>query len=112
MKQIGIRDLKARASGIIKHVAESRETYIVTNHGHAVGVLSPAIPETDNSAGIKIVPCGQINFRHEAGRRTENHFTTLSESIQPPRRAAACGAPRHNTTARIRPGGSGGPALP
>jgi len=42
MKEIGIRELKARASEIVRKVAEERASYTVTRRGRPVGVLGPA----------------------------------------------------------------------
>ena len=42
MKDIGIRELKAHASAIVRKVAEDRATYTVTHRGRPVGILSPA----------------------------------------------------------------------
>ena len=42
MKDIGIRELKARASELIRHVAEEQATYTITRRGLPVGVLAPA----------------------------------------------------------------------
>lgn len=41
MAQIGVRELKARASEIIRAVRERRARYIVTYRGRPVGVLLP-----------------------------------------------------------------------
>lgn len=42
MKEIGIRELKARASGIVRQVAEQRTACVITRRGRAVGLLAPA----------------------------------------------------------------------
>jgi prevent-host-death family protein len=42
MKDIGIRELKARASELVRKVAEQNATYLITRRGRAVGVLAPA----------------------------------------------------------------------
>jgi prevent-host-death family protein len=42
MKEVGIRELKARTSEIVRKVAESHVSYTVTCRGRPVGVLSPA----------------------------------------------------------------------
>ena len=42
MKEIGIRDLKARASDLVRQVCENHATYTITRRGRAVGVLAPA----------------------------------------------------------------------
>lgn len=41
MPDIGIRELKARASEIVRSVRENRTRYVVTHRGRAVAVLMP-----------------------------------------------------------------------
>lgn len=41
MKDIGIRDLKARASEIVHAVREGHERYVITHRGRPVGLLCP-----------------------------------------------------------------------
>jgi prevent-host-death family protein len=41
MKDIGIRELKAKASELVRHVAEEHATYTITRRGRPVGVLAP-----------------------------------------------------------------------
>lgn len=41
MKEIGIRELKARASELVRKVSEERAIYTITRRGRAVGVLAP-----------------------------------------------------------------------
>lgn len=42
---VGVRDLKARASEMVRFVAEQRATYVVTRRGRPVGLLTP-LPST------------------------------------------------------------------
>jgi prevent-host-death family protein len=49
MKDIGIRELKKKASALVRHVAESREPYTITRRGKAVAVLSPLRPGLEES---------------------------------------------------------------
>lgn len=46
MKQIGIRELKARASEVVRAVKEQRARYVITQRGEPVAVLLPvdAVP--------------------------------------------------------------------
>lgn len=46
MKEIGIRELKARASEVVRAVKEHRARYIITQRGEPVAVLLPldAVP--------------------------------------------------------------------
>jgi len=41
MPEIGIRDLKARATAIVRAVRERRARYLITYRGQPVGVLLP-----------------------------------------------------------------------
>ena len=41
MKDIGIRELKTRASELVRHVAEEQATYTITRRGRPVGILAP-----------------------------------------------------------------------
>lgn len=45
MAEVGIRDLKARASEILRDVRDKRARYVVTYRGKPVGLLLP-LPET------------------------------------------------------------------
>ena len=49
MKEVGIRELKAKASEIVRRVAEHHATYTVTCRGRPVGVLAPATLESSHS---------------------------------------------------------------
>jgi len=44
MKDIGVRELKARATEIVRRVAENREPYLITRRGKPAGVLLPVEP--------------------------------------------------------------------
>jgi prevent-host-death family protein len=59
MPEIGVRELKARASEIIRQVRERRVRYTVTYRGRPVGVLmplgetpSPDAGTTDEAEGV------------------------------------------------------------
>lgn len=41
MPSIGVRDLKARASAILRTVRERRRRYLVTSHGRPIAALIP-----------------------------------------------------------------------
>ncbi len=51
MPDIGVRELKTRASEIIREVREERARYVITHRGHPVGLLIPVddavSPESD-----------------------------------------------------------------
>lgn len=50
MPEIGIRELKARASEIIRKVRDRRARYVITYRGRPVGVLLP-LEEPELEAG-------------------------------------------------------------
>ena len=41
MKDIGIRELKAHASELVRHVAGEQATYTITRRDRPVGILAP-----------------------------------------------------------------------
>jgi prevent-host-death family protein len=41
MSEVGVRELKARASEIIRNVRDRRARYIITYRGRPVGILMP-----------------------------------------------------------------------
>jgi len=41
MRQIGVQELKARASDILRNVGEKNATYVITYQGKPYGVLMP-----------------------------------------------------------------------
>ncbi len=41
MEEIGIRELKARASEVVRAVKERRARYIITQRGHPAAILLP-----------------------------------------------------------------------
>lgn len=63
MKDIGIRELKARASELVRHVAEEHATYTITKRGRPVGILAPPDylqserPDAGDTAWNRLVEC-------------------------------------------------------
>jgi prevent-host-death family protein len=53
MNEIGIRELKAKASELVRRVAEDHAVYTITRRGRPVGVLAPAdfVPAKGREAG-------------------------------------------------------------
>ena len=49
MAEVGVRELKARASEIIRDVREGRTRYVITHRGRPVGLLIP-LEEPGSSA--------------------------------------------------------------
>ena len=53
MPEIGVRELKTRASEILREVREHNARYVITYRGRSVAVLSPleAVPEGEALVG-------------------------------------------------------------
>ena len=67
----GVRELKAGAAGIVRHVREEQATYVVTHRGVPVGVLMPIGPDGQAAAADD---AGAWNDFLQAGRRLEKAF--------------------------------------
>ncbi len=68
MPEIGVRELKARASEIVRAVRERRARYLITYRGKPVGILLPvgeaegddlAVQERRDAAWRELVALGQ-----------------------------------------------------
>jgi prevent-host-death family protein len=71
MPDVGIRELKARASEIIQNVRERRARYIITYRGRPVGLLMPL----DEVRATPLPPAG------ESGTAVWEELTRLGEEI-------------------------------
>jgi prevent-host-death family protein len=66
---VGVRELKANASSILRQVRESRTSFIVTHRGTAVGVILPLERPAEEAPSLDIDDAtAWANFL-EAGRR-------------------------------------------
>jgi prevent-host-death family protein len=70
MAEIGVRDLKARASEIIRAVREQHARYVITYRGRPVGVLLP-LGE----------PSGETSVDIESGQAAWEELVRLGEAI-------------------------------
>jgi len=77
VNEIGIRDLKAKASELVRHVAEDHAVYTITRRGRPVGVLAP----TD------YVPHARTAKNDEAWDRLEEMWRRFDAS-PPPKKSA------------------------
>jgi prevent-host-death family protein len=71
-KSVGIRELKANAAGILRHVREAHATYVVTHRGRPVGMILPV--EAENDASEPGDAHGAWQAFLTAGRRLEPRF--------------------------------------
>ncbi len=67
MPEIGVRELKTRASEILRNVRKNRASYVFTYRGRPVGILMPLekaepmepIPSSDSSAWDELTRLGR-----------------------------------------------------
>lgn len=71
MPDVGVRELKAHASEIIREVREQRARYVITYRGRPVGLLMPL-----DEAGAALPPLSE-----EAGDSAWEALTRLGEEI-------------------------------
>jgi prevent-host-death family protein len=75
MREIGIRELKTRASEILRDVRDHRAQYVITLRGRPVGILQPIAapePSTSNSAAWDEL----FELGEEIGRGWSSPLTT------------------------------------
>jgi antitoxin (DNA-binding transcriptional repressor) of toxin-antitoxin stability system len=72
-KVVGVRELKTHAARILRHVRESRASYILTHRGRAVGMILPLEPSEDAVLASEDTAAAWDAFLH-AGRRLEGRF--------------------------------------
>jgi prevent-host-death family protein len=74
-KLVGVRELKANAARILRHVRESRTSFILTHRGRAVAVILPFDPiESHSQAGDDSDAAAAWDTFTRAGRRLERRF--------------------------------------
>ena len=81
MPDVGVRELKARASEIVRNVRERRARYVITYRGRPVGLLMPLdeVPPTPpTSAGVSAIAVWEELTRlgEEIGRGWRSPLTS------------------------------------
>jgi prevent-host-death family protein len=71
MPDVGVRELKARASEIIRNVRDRRTRYVITHRGRPVGLLIPL----DETRAASLPPAG------ESAATAWDELTRLGEEI-------------------------------
>jgi prevent-host-death family protein len=71
MPDVGVRELKARASEIVRDVRERRARYVITYRGRPVGILAP----------LETMPQGEVLLGNEQGADAWEELTRLGEEI-------------------------------
>jgi len=81
MPDVGVRELKARASEIVRNVRERRTRYVITYRGRPVGLLMPldeVTPTSPTSAGASAIAVWEELTRlgEEIGRGWRSPLTS------------------------------------
>jgi len=96
MPDVGVRELKARASEIIRDVRERRTRYIITYRGRPVGLLMPL----DETRAASLLPDGEAatsvwdeltRLGEEIGRGWRSTLTSAELLSEMRRQEVACG---------------------
>ncbi len=76
MEEIGIRELKARASDVIRAVKEQRARYVITQRGVPVAVIIPMdaiLPEKNNGEALEKM----MEIRRKLGKSKQNKKSSV-----------------------------------
>ncbi len=76
MEEIGIRELKARASDVVRAVKEQRARYVITQRGVPVAVIIPvdsALPEKNNEETLRKM----MELRKKLGKKVRNKKSSV-----------------------------------
>jgi prevent-host-death family protein len=80
MPDIGVRELKTRASEIVREVREHRARYVITYRGRPVGVLAPldtaAVDEPPRAGEAAEVWAELTRLGEEIGRGWQSPLTS------------------------------------
>ncbi len=76
MQTVGVRELKARASEILREVEEQRAEYVIRHRGRAVARLVPAAPPAASQAEIEAWLAESAEIAAEIGRLAPEPVTT------------------------------------
>lgn len=77
--ETGVRELKIRASAIVRAVRERRARYVITYRGRAVAILAPLeTPPEDQSPGDDQAVWDElIRLGREIGKRGRGRLSTV-----------------------------------
>jgi len=75
-KEIGIRELKSRASEVVRAVKEERARYVVTQRGVPVALIIPTDAETPHDKGDEVWE-RLMKLREEMGKESKNEKSSL-----------------------------------
>jgi prevent-host-death family protein len=84
-KSIGVRDLRARASKILRRVREKGETIEITYRGQVIARIVPALPVKPDSATLDAIWADMDRLASEIGRKWPAKVTA-AEAVSEGRR--------------------------
>lgn len=78
-----MRELKTHAARILRHVRESRASYLLTHRGRAVGVILPLDPTEEMRPAAEAGGAdAEWNAFLRAGRRLEGKFRPGASAVR------------------------------
>ena len=80
---VGVRELKTHAARIVRHVRETRASYVLTHRGRAVGVILPLDPAEPTFPAFQDAD-GSAAWHAflRAGRRLERRFRPGASGVR------------------------------
>jgi prevent-host-death family protein len=84
-KSVGVRDLRARASKILRRVREKGETVEITYRGQVIARIVPALPVKPDSATLDAIWADMDRLASEIGRKWPANVTA-TEAVSEGRR--------------------------
>lgn len=77
-KSIGVRDLRARTSQILRRVREKGETIEITYRGQVIARIVPAIPVKPDAAALDAIWADLDRLASEIGRKWPANVTAVA----------------------------------
>jgi prevent-host-death family protein len=85
-KTIGVRELRARASRILRRVREKRETVEVTYRGQVIARIVPVVPPAEAAQTLSAVWADIDQLAGEIGRHWKPKTKSAAEAVSEGRR--------------------------
>jgi len=85
-KTIGVRELRARACGILRRVRERREAVDVTYRGQVIARIVPVIPLAETAEALSAVWTEMDQLAVEIGRHWKPQGKSAAEAVSEGRR--------------------------
>lgn len=85
-RSVGMRELRARASSILRRVREKNESVDVTYHGEVIARIVPVLPQTETAESLNAVWTDMDRLAGEIGKHWEAEGMSAAEVVGEGRR--------------------------